>query len=51
MKTKYPIILAHGIILKDFKYFKAFGKIEKILRAEGFFMGKKNKIKKITDEL
>ena len=35
MKTKYPIILAHGIILKDFKYFKAFGKIEKILRAEG----------------
>lgn len=35
MKTKYPIILAHGIILKDFKYFKAFGRIEKILKAEG----------------
>lgn len=35
MKTKYPIILAHGIILKDFKYFKAFGKIEKILKSEG----------------
>jgi len=35
VKTKYPIILAHGIILKDLKYFKAFGKIEKILKAEG----------------
>ncbi len=35
VKTKYPIILAHGIILKDFKYFKAFGKIEKILKSEG----------------
>lgn len=35
MKTKYPVILAHGIVLKDFKFFKAFGKIEKILKAEG----------------
>ena len=35
MKTKYPVVLAHGIILKDFKFFRAFGKIEKILKAEG----------------
>lgn len=27
--TKYPIILVHGIILKDIKFIKAFGKIEK----------------------
>ena len=24
MATKYPIVLAHGIILKDVKFFKAF---------------------------
>ena len=32
MSCKYPIILAHGIILKDIKFFKAFGRIEKILK-------------------
>lgn len=36
MKTKYPIILVHGIVIKDFKKFKAFGKIEDILKKEGF---------------
>lgn len=36
MKTKYPIILVHGIMIKDFKRFKAFGKIEKILKEQGF---------------
>ena len=35
MATKYPIVLAHGIILKDGKFFKAFGRIEKVLRAGG----------------
>ncbi len=35
MATKYPIILVHGIILKDFLFFKAFGRIEEILRKEG----------------
>ena len=29
--TKYPIILVHGIALREMKYFKAFGKIEKTL--------------------
>ena len=30
--TKYPVILVHGIALREFKYFKAFGKIEKTLK-------------------
>ena len=33
---KYPIVLVHGIILKDFWHFKAFGKIEKILKEQGY---------------
>ena len=36
MASKYPIILAHGIVVKDFKYFKAFGKIEKVLKDAGY---------------
>ncbi len=36
MATKYPILLVHGIMLKDIAFIKAFGKIEKILRAEGY---------------
>ncbi len=35
-KTKFPIILVHGIILKDISFFKAFGRIEKHLRSEGY---------------
>ena len=36
MSTAYPIILVHGIAVKDFKKFKAFGRIERNLRAQGF---------------
>ncbi len=36
--TKYPIILVHGIALKDFMWFKAFGGIEDLLTAEGFIV-------------
>lgn len=36
MATKYPIVLAHGIILKDYKFFKAFGRIEKVLGENGY---------------
>lgn len=36
MSTLYPIILVHGIAIKDFKRFKAFGRIERILRQEGY---------------
>lgn len=32
----YPIILVHGIIVKEFLFFKAFGKIEKVLKKAGF---------------
>lgn len=35
MATKYPIILVHGIVLKDFSFFRAFGRIADVLRAEG----------------
>lgn len=38
MKTKYPIILVHGIIVKELKHFKAFGKIEKVLMNEGYIV-------------
>lgn len=36
MQSKYPFILAHGIVLKDFKFFKAFGRIEKKLKNAGY---------------
>ncbi|HHT66746.1 MAG TPA: hypothetical protein GX010_00755 [Erysipelotrichaceae bacterium] len=35
-KTKYPIILVHGIAIKDFGLFKSFGKIDRYLIKEGF---------------
>ncbi|MDE7454869.1 MAG: triacylglycerol lipase, partial [Clostridia bacterium] len=35
-KSKYPIILVHGLNLKDVLFFKSFGRIEKILKKEGF---------------
>ncbi len=34
--TRYPVILVHGIILKDNIFFKSFGKIEKKLKQRGF---------------
>ena len=33
--TKYPIILVHGVVIKDFKFFRAFGRIEDVLKEEG----------------
>ena len=36
MASKYPIVLAHGIVLKDVKFFKAFGHIETLLRDNGY---------------
>ena len=35
MKTKYPIILVHGLCMKDILFIKSFGKIDKILKDEG----------------
>ena len=34
--TKYPIILVHGIAIRDFKLLRAFGKIERKLSDAGF---------------
>lgn len=36
MATRYPILLVHGIALKDFLFFKAFGRIERILTEAGY---------------
>ena len=33
---KYPILLVHGVALKNLKYFKAFGNIEKNLKNKGY---------------
>lgn len=38
MATKYPIILVHGIMLKDYKFIKAFGNIENTLKKNGFIV-------------
>ncbi len=35
MATKYPIILVHGIVLKDIMFFRAFGRIAALLREQG----------------
>ncbi len=34
--TRYPIVLVHGIVLKDIVFFKAFGRIEKTLKRQGY---------------
>ena len=36
MACRYPIILAHGIARKNFKWMKAFGHIEQMLRSNGY---------------
>ena len=35
MQTKYPIVLAHGIALREWRIFKSFGRIRKTLRKAG----------------
>ena len=34
--TKYPIILVHGIAIREMKLIKAFGKIERKLKEAGY---------------
>ena len=36
MATQYPIILVHGVALKDIRFFKAFGNIENLLSHAGY---------------
>ncbi|MBQ2471525.1 MAG: hypothetical protein II508_02910, partial [Acholeplasmatales bacterium] len=42
MKTKYPIILVHGIAIKDLFFIKSFGKIDRHLKDEGYKVYKSN---------
>ena len=42
MNTKYPIILVHGIIIKDIKFIKSFGNIDRILKIQGHHVYKSN---------
>ena len=36
METKYPIVFVHGIAIKDIWFVKAFGRIDKHLKEEGY---------------
>ncbi|MBQ9733600.1 MAG: triacylglycerol lipase, partial [Clostridia bacterium] len=36
MATKYPIVLVHGVALKEKKHFKAFGRIKEKLCQRGY---------------
>ena len=36
METRYPIVLAHGIAMRELRFFKAFGRIEKTLKEAGY---------------
>ncbi|MCH5160297.1 MAG: hypothetical protein J1F66_05600 [Clostridiales bacterium] len=36
VETKYPIVLAHGIAVREWRFFKAFGRVEKTLREAGY---------------
>lgn len=35
VQTKYPVVLVHGMMLKDFKYYRAFRKIAEHLESNG----------------
>ena len=36
MKTEYPILLVHGLGMKDTFFMKSFGRIDRILRIQGY---------------
>ena len=42
MKTKYPIVLVHGLALKDTFFMKSWGKIDRLLRIQGYDVYKCN---------
>ena len=42
MKTKDPIMLVHGLALKDTFFMKAWGKIDRLLRIQGYDVYKCN---------
>ena len=36
MKTRYPILLVHGFAMKDTFFMRSFGKIDRLLRVQGY---------------
>ena len=36
MNTRYPIVLVHGLAMKDTFFMKSFGRIDRILRIQGY---------------
>ncbi len=42
MKTKFPILLVHGLGMKDTFFMKSFGRIDRILRIQGYTVFKSN---------
>ena len=42
MKTRYPILLVHGLAMKDTFFMKSFGRIDRILRIQGHTVYKSN---------
>ena len=42
MNTRYPIVLVHGLAMKDTFFMRSFGRIDRILRIQGFKVYKSN---------
>ena len=42
MKTRYPIVLVHGLGMKDTFFMKSWGWIDRILRVQGYTVYKSN---------
>ncbi len=42
MKTRYPILLVHGFAMKDTFFMKSWGRIDRILRIQGYTVFKSN---------
>ena len=42
MNTRYPIILVHGLAMKDTFFLRSWGRIDRILRSQGYTVYKSN---------
>ncbi len=42
MKTRYPIVLVHGLAMKDTFFMKSWGRIDRVLRLQGYTVYKSN---------
>lgn len=42
MKTRFPIVLVHGLGMKDTFFMKSWGWIDRILRVQGYTVYKSN---------